>query len=238
GETFSEEKKDFSLFFGEIKTLIERYGKENIYNMDETGIFYKTIPSKSVCNKSRKGFKNFKDRVSIMLCCNMNGKDRLHPLIIGKSKKPRCFKKFSDKTSVDYTSSRRAWMTSEIFNDWLSKWNTKLKKNNKKILLLLDNCPAHKCRDQLSQIELMFLPKNSTGELQPLDNGIIRTFKANFEKYKLNFILEKVENEFGVYESYKKPNLVDVITFSDLAWSDVSEKTILNCFNSLIRKQK
>ncbi|KAF7684837.1 hypothetical protein CDIK_4414, partial [Cucumispora dikerogammari] len=66
-----------------------------------------------------------------------------------------------------------------------------------------------------------------------LDNGIIRTFKANFEKYKLNFILEKVKNEFGVYESYKKLNLVDLITFSNLAWSDVSEKTILNCFNSL-----
>ena len=49
----------------------------------------------------------------------------------------------------------------------------------------------------------------------------------------MNFILEKVENEFGVYESYKKLNLVDVITFSDLAWSYVSEKTILNCFNSL-----
>ncbi|KAF7685758.1 Tigger transposable element-derived protein 6 [Cucumispora dikerogammari] len=32
-ETFSEEKKNFSLFFGEIKTHIERYGKENIYNV-------------------------------------------------------------------------------------------------------------------------------------------------------------------------------------------------------------
>ncbi|KAF7685759.1 Tigger transposable element-derived protein 6 [Cucumispora dikerogammari] len=127
----------------------------------------------------------------------MNREDKLHSLIIGKSKKPRCFKKISVKTSVDYTPSRRAWMTSEIFNNWLSKWNTKLKKNNNKILLLLDNRPAHKCRDQLSQIELKFLPKNSTGELQSLDNGIIRIFKANIKKYKLNFILEKVENKFG-----------------------------------------
>ena len=61
-------------------------------NMGETGLFYKIVPSKSICKNSRKGYKNLKDRVSIMLCSNMDGSEELKPIIMGKSKKPRCSK--------------------------------------------------------------------------------------------------------------------------------------------------
>ena len=48
------------------------------------------------------------------------------------------------------------------------------------ILLLLDNVSTHRLDDneQLSNVKLHFLPPNTTAHLQPLDQGIIYSFKV------------------------------------------------------------
>lgn len=53
-------------------------------------------------------------------------------------------------------------------------------KKRKHILLLLDNASTHQLEDneQLSNIKLHFLPPNTTAHLQPLDQGIIYSFKV------------------------------------------------------------
>jgi hypothetical protein len=53
-------------------------------NADETAIFYRQLPRKSMVFKgeSCKGGKFVKERLSIMLCCSANG-EKLKPLIIG-----------------------------------------------------------------------------------------------------------------------------------------------------------
>ncbi|XP_029657697.1 jerky protein homolog-like [Octopus sinensis] len=40
-----------------IKNKISLYGAQNVYNADETGLFYKMIPSKSVCKTIKSGYK-------------------------------------------------------------------------------------------------------------------------------------------------------------------------------------
>lgn len=60
GETQEVAGFNQNLFFSEIKEKISEYGLECIYNMDETGIFYKIIPSKTICLTIRPGYKNFK----------------------------------------------------------------------------------------------------------------------------------------------------------------------------------
>lgn len=42
-----------------LSEKIEKYGPSNIYNGDETGLFFKQMPIKSLCTTVRKGFKNF-----------------------------------------------------------------------------------------------------------------------------------------------------------------------------------
>lgn len=42
-----------------IKEKIEKHGAENVYNGDETGIFYKQMPTKTLCTQTRKGLKKF-----------------------------------------------------------------------------------------------------------------------------------------------------------------------------------
>jgi hypothetical protein len=60
------------------------------------------------------------------------------------------------------------------------------KKIEDKALLPLDHCPAHPSADVLKlkdgKIKAMFLPKNSTALIQPMDQGIIQAYKAYYHR--------------------------------------------------------
>ncbi|GFV32868.1 tigger transposable element-derived protein 6 [Trichonephila clavipes] len=47
----------------------------------------------------------------------MDGSEKITPLVIGKSAKPRCFKGINSFTTK-YRSNKKAWMTTELFNEW------------------------------------------------------------------------------------------------------------------------
>jgi hypothetical protein len=69
------------------------------------------IPSKTHTTKIRSGVKKFKDRISILLCSNATGTEKLNQLVIGKSAKPRCFANFKTERFYIYESNNKAWMT-------------------------------------------------------------------------------------------------------------------------------
>jgi hypothetical protein len=57
--------------------LIEGYAAEDIYNADETGVFFKSLPDKlyGFNNEKCHGGKKSKDRLTVMVFCNMTGTD-------------------------------------------------------------------------------------------------------------------------------------------------------------------
>ena len=174
-----------------------------------------------------------------MLCTNFDGSEKLKPMLIGRYKSPRSFKNFNYNKFIDYAYNKSCWMNSKIFNEWLSKFNIKMTCEKRKILLLLDNCPAHTPSRHYSNIELMFLPPNSSGYIQPLDQGIIASFKSYFNCYKLNFVTELVESDkMSVYDAYKNINIKNVILFTYSAWNSVKKSTISNGFNKLKSSSK
>lgn len=53
---------------------------DQIYNADETGLWYKVLPQKTLATnmeKSVSGFKGVKDRVTVLVCANASGEDKL-----------------------------------------------------------------------------------------------------------------------------------------------------------------
>ena len=69
---------------------------------------------------------NSKDKLTLMLCTNMTGTDKLPPLIIGKAKHPSALKKKGvthAQLKVDYYQSKGGWMNLAIFGPWLKTWN-------------------------------------------------------------------------------------------------------------------
>ena len=57
-----------------------------------------------------------------------------------------------------------------------------MRKRQKKIALVLDNCTAHPNVSGLTNIMLVFLPPNTTAKTQPMDTGVIRNIKAHYRK--------------------------------------------------------
>lgn len=92
----------------------EKLVRAQIFNFDETGLWYKTMPNRTMAAKEETqapGFKNSKDRVTIGACCNADGSFKLTLVLVGKSARPRAFKNISPKNlPVSYKHQNSAWM--------------------------------------------------------------------------------------------------------------------------------
>ena len=92
---------------------------KDIWNMDELGLFFKALPEKGLVQKSKKckGGKKSKQRFTAAFFVAADSSKVSQPIVIWKSKSPRCFKNIQDKTRpsmVYYFSNDKAWMRTEI----------------------------------------------------------------------------------------------------------------------------
>ena len=82
------------------------------------------------------GSKKVTDRVTVLCCANMTGSDKLKLVVIGKSRKPRCFQGINiDTLPVTYHSNSKAWMTSVLFEEWIRQWDAALARHGQQFYL-------------------------------------------------------------------------------------------------------
>lgn len=87
----------------------------------------KTMEFKDVnCHVGKKN----KERITAMVCANMSGTNKLPLLVIGRASNPRCFKHVKS-LPVEYYSNKKAWMTLEIFTEWVKKLEKKMLRKKK-----------------------------------------------------------------------------------------------------------
>ena len=167
-----------------LRERCSNYPLERIYNMDETGLFYRLEPDRTLATKRLARRKVNKERPSVALCANADGSHKLKPLIIGKFERPRCFKNIRIQTMpMTYRNNAKAWMITLLFQEWLREFDhlVGLKHQGQRVLLLLDNCSSHKLAGlTLQYTDVHFLPPNTTSKIQPIDAGIIMSFKRHY----------------------------------------------------------
>jgi hypothetical protein len=93
GESNSTDKKAISEHIPHIRNKIAAYVPSDVYNMDETALYYRSAPKTTISRNNVNGTKENKSRFTIALTVNADASDRRELLIIGKSSKPRCFGK-------------------------------------------------------------------------------------------------------------------------------------------------
>jgi hypothetical protein len=194
--------------------------------MDETGLFFRMLPDKSLTTSDKvTGAKKNKDRITVSLCSNADGSEKLKPLVIGKSLNPRCFKNFNHNLYVDYKANKKSWMTSVVFAEWLKVFNARMRRKKQKVLLLLDNAPSHIIPTGLPHVKIHFLPPNTTSHLRPLDAGIIQSFKSHYRRFHLQHIINCIDSDQPPAVS-----LSDAIRYVKRSWDKVTATTILHCW--------
>ncbi|RHY51880.1 hypothetical protein DYB34_004871 [Aphanomyces astaci] len=219
-----------------IQQVTRLFRTMDIYNMDETGVFYNGQPCTTISDQARPGQKKDKSRISVALAANADGSDKLPPMFIGKSKKPRCFGGLSSRElGLLYHSNRKAWMTMALFSEWISNFNSRMASEGRHVLLILDNASSHDPLDViLTNVRMLMLPPNTTAFLQPMDAGIIAAFKSHYKRRQMDHVVDMIDDP--TVESGREPrNLyaVDVLTamrWSVSAWNCVTSTTIRNCW--------
>ena len=152
--------------------LADGYEMCNIFNMDETELFYRAIPSRTYlldgeCKKNARGTKQMKakDRLTVILCVNATGTFKISPTVIGTAKRPRCFVR--NPPELPYFNQTSAWNDKkwwhQIFLKEVREWTTS------PVALLMDGFSGHnrECSDPLGH------------RLKTLRNGIGNAIHCN-----------------------------------------------------------
>ncbi|GAA5917852.1 hypothetical protein JCM5296_004402, partial [Sporobolomyces johnsonii] len=224
-------KMDATSVESERKRLCEvtkAYKLEDIWNMDETGLFYAMPPDSGLAQEGRHGVSSNKTRITLAFATSAAGQKR-QMFVIGHARRPRSFqKKDGEDHGFYYRFNKKAWMTGELFVEWILRWNSDLVREGRHILLLLDNFAGHpRSIEGLTNITLEFLAPNMTSHIQPLDQGIIRAFKVHYHRLYIRHVLDQYEA--GVTKIYGIDQL-QAMRLAEEAWNDVAESTLVNCF--------
>lgn len=188
-------------------------------------------PNRGLATHATAGVKGAKARLTIVCVANADGSDKCHLTFIGWWESPQCFnKKSPSELGIDYYYNKTSWMTSVIFEMWITKWDRELRAQGRTILLLLDNFSGHTVpANLLTDIRLEFFTPNLTAHVQPLDAGIIHAFKCHYRKRFLNRAFRRLNDNTTSNKVYD----IDILTAARIAkyaWHSISRETIKNCW--------
>ena len=70
----------------QLPDFLEKFSPDDIFNANETGIFWKCLPDKSLSLKGERcsGGKRSKDQITVLVCANMSGSEKKPLLVIGR----------------------------------------------------------------------------------------------------------------------------------------------------------
>ena len=263
GESGSARIDDVAPFRTELNKLISEEGLllSQVYNFDETGLFWRALPESTQVMGTlaqAKGRKLDKTRFSVLCGANADGSHRLTPVVVGKSAKPRCLKDCMHRLPCHYYSSAKAWFTSFIFHDCFFKHIVPaIIKYQKEVLhvpeervralILLDNAPAHPAKEKLvahnGRIRVMFLPANTTSVIQPMDQGVIHAVKLRYRRLFLSEVMvveetpeDEEEDTRGqrTLEKLRAYNLKQAMYNFCEAWKQLTVSTLANAWKRLL----
>src|ERR1700737_2059038 len=144
GESGDVDGVGVALAMAKIPFILKKYDLEDIFNFDETGLYYRASPCKTLNIGKAKGNKKQKDRVTLGLCTNILGKERLKLVLIYKSAHPICFPRSYDPNStVHYYSNNSTWMNGDVFTHWVKSENRRMALKDEKICIIMDNSRSH-----------------------------------------------------------------------------------------------
>ena len=162
----------------------------NMFSVDETGLQLNNKPDKVVAIKGSRDVQVItsgekEETILVIACCNAEG-NFLPPYCILKGVNKKA--EFSDGMppgSLVTMSKKSAYVTADIFMDWLKNHFTPRKPAGKTLIILHDHSSHMKCYEMLAfaaenDIMLLCLPSHTTHYLQPLDRTFFKPLKTYF----------------------------------------------------------
>ena len=119
-----------------------------------------------------------------------------------------------------------SWINSEIFEEWVCKLDRKFRADDRKIALIIDICPSHPSISNLTNVQIVFLPPNTTPFLQLIDQGVIRSLKAHYRGRVVRLLCRALEKK----KPCPKISILQLMKILADSWEVVTKEAIINCF--------
>ncbi|XP_032871920.1 tigger transposable element-derived protein 1-like isoform X2 [Amblyraja radiata] len=248
GQAAGADNRSAAAFKEELHGIIadEKYLPEQIFNVDETGLFWKRMPERTYIHQESRttaGFKACTDCVTLLLGGNVSG-FKLKPLLIYHSENPRALKNVSKHLlPVYYRHNRKAWMTSVMFEGWfvncfVPQAREYCRQNHVpfKLLLVLDNGPGHPPHigDLHPNVKVVYLPPYTTALIQPMGQGVIAAFKAYYVGQMFAQAVEVTQSGQTLREFWREFNIASAIRNIAAAWEEVTQQCMKGAWKQVL----
>ncbi|XP_064077646.1 tigger transposable element-derived protein 1-like [Macrobrachium nipponense] len=218
------------------------YTADQVFNVDETGLFWKRMPNRTYLSKEEKsapGHEAGKERLTLLLGANTSGDLKLKPLLVYSAENPRAFKGiFKSQLPVIWKSNKKM-----VFEDWFNNHFVPAveqylsSKGLPKVLLVLDYAPGHPSNfsNMHPNLKVVYLPPNTTSLIQPMDQGVIVNFKAYYLKRTICSALRAIKGnkELTLKQFWKGYNITDAVRNIASAWDEVKMTTLNGAWKKL-----
>ncbi|XP_058035898.1 histone-lysine N-methyltransferase SETD2 isoform X1 [Ahaetulla prasina] len=227
--------------------LVEgEYLPEQIFSVNSTRLSWKKLPEGTYLHQETQavpGYKTFHDRVTLLLGGNVAG-FKLKPFVIHKSEDPYVFQK--DTIPVHYQSDRKIWMTHILFESWLMTYFVPQVKDYCsqmripfKILLIFGSAPGRPSNlDNLqADVKVVYLPKNTSPLLHPMDQGAIAAFKAYYLREVLTEAVTAMEkSRVSLNEFWSRYDILRCMEKIVVAWQAVGATCMQGIWEKCLKR--
>lgn len=209
--------------------------QDKIYNAVKTGLQWNALPQQTVDGNTSKVLK---DRVTLIACFNADGSEKLPMMVVGRSKNPRSFKDY--EIPVRYVFHGNGYPSDALLEEWFEDLFLPNKKEKhgetEKVILLIDVVPSFKLLNKAEQngVKIMTFPPDVTSLIQPLNQGILESFKKQYKQSFFNEMLVQ-KNEKIVNKSDKRWTMKDCCFSIADAWNSFTVEDVQLAWRKLLK---
>ena len=236
-----EERSDLKEYFAKLPA-------KDVFTLDETFLAY-NLPL-DYAQYETSSIQRKIEVATVMLCANLEGTEKIKPLVVGKYNNYHSFRNYfpnepTDAASqsalgekmarmfdISYQSNTKSWLTSNLFHDWLVRWDKRLVAYNRKIWIVLDDSCSHRIINlHLQNITLVYT--SATSKFLPLNWGVLDEFKTRYRIQQYTALIS-LQNKFEektkqpYYISFEQSELTmsNAFKFIKNAWDQIPLDTI------------
>ncbi|KAL1989720.1 hypothetical protein VTN49DRAFT_6917 [Thermomyces lanuginosus] len=227
-----------------VRETLSRFSPRDIFSCGEASLFWKQMPDRSFSARNLPGVRE-RPRISAVFCCNADGSQKLAPWFVGMAKQPRAFTAAGvrlENLGLCWCANGKGWVSPQIFEEWVRWFDASM--HGRQVALLLDHYSVHQAAVQritssnfpLQNTTIIWLPRSSAGRTQPLDQGIISTWKTTWKHEWIRYII----NEFDKgRDPLVTMNVLKAVRWAVGAWQrDITSDIIQLCFQKALSTER
>lgn len=199
----------------DLQAALEGVAHTDVFWLHETRLICALCPERQAeTDDSRR------KRLSMLLCVNCDGSDRINPLLVGQEPLNVANLPPDAVKAVQYAWNRRAWLAPLLIRDWLLALDWKMRVADRQIVVLVDSVAVTAMQKiSLTNVTLRFIsPATRSFFMAPLEARIVGTVKRCYRHAYLHHVLDQREDgHSNVYDVA----IAKVIEWVSKGWQEV-----------------